>query len=75
MTFRGARRHSLFDIRDCAVATSWAIERVEGSSFPCGESCKQASSATRGRKEHFCDRHHIASATAALRGFEMFGGL
>jgi len=36
MTFRGARRHSLFDIRDCAVATSWAIERVEGSSFPCG---------------------------------------
>src|SRR6516225_2339898 len=25
-------------------------------------SCKQASSATRGKKEHFCDRYHIANA-------------
>src|SRR5262247_1781739 len=29
-------------------------------------SCGRISSATRGRKAHFCDRHHIASATAGL---------
>src|SRR5262245_2388219 len=29
-------------------------------------SCRRISSATRGRKAHFCDRHHIASATAGL---------
>ena len=36
-------------------------------------SCKQASSATRGKKEHFCDRYHIANATAALLTPRMFG--
>jgi len=29
-------------------------------------SCRRRSSATLGKKAHFCDRHHIASATAAL---------
>ena len=29
-------------------------------------SFRRISSATRGKKAHFCDRHHIASATAAL---------
>src|SRR5262249_48848073 len=28
--------------------------------------CRRISSATLGKKAHFCDRHHIASATAAL---------
>jgi hypothetical protein len=29
-------------------------------------SCRRISSATLGQKAHFCDRHHIAGATAAL---------
>jgi hypothetical protein len=29
-------------------------------------SCRRRSSATLGKKAHFCDRHHIAGATAAL---------
>src|SRR5262245_60001405 len=29
-------------------------------------SCRRTSSATLGKKAHFCDRHHIASATAGL---------
>jgi hypothetical protein len=28
--------------------------------------CRRISSATLGKKAHFCDRHHIAGATAAL---------
>src|SRR6516165_6138882 len=33
---------------------------------PAGRSCRRISSATLGKKAHFCDRHHIAGATAAL---------
>src|SRR5262249_28051521 len=29
-------------------------------------SCRRIPSATPGKKAHFCDRHHIAGATAAL---------
>jgi hypothetical protein len=41
-------------------------------------SCRRISSATLGRKAHFCDRHHIARATAALvshssTGYRMCG--
>jgi len=33
---------------------------------PAWLSCQRISSATLGKKAHFCDRHHIAGATAAL---------
>jgi hypothetical protein len=33
---------------------------------PAWRSCWRISSATPGKKAHFCDRHHIASATAAV---------
>src|SRR6516164_11780243 len=33
---------------------------------PAWRSCRRISSATLGKKAHFCDRHHIAGATAAL---------
>jgi|SRR6516162_7102647 hypothetical protein len=33
---------------------------------PAWRSCRRISSATPGKKAHFCDRHHIAGATAAL---------
>ena len=40
--------------------------------------CRRISSATLGKKAHFCDRHHIAGATAALvrrssTGYRMCG--
>jgi len=61
---------------DCA----WACHarsnvRAELSRSVEERSRKQASSATRGKKEHFCDRYHIASATAALGGAECSGGV
>jgi hypothetical protein len=35
----------------------------------------RACSATRGKKEHLCNRYHIANARAALASPRMFGGL
>jgi len=57
------------------VATSYARSNVRAG-LPLAEerSCKRTSSATRGKKEHFCDRHHIASAAGALADPECSGG-
>src|SRR5262245_43239979 len=54
--------------RTAHVTRSRTSASVEERSY------KQASSATRGNKEHFCDRYHIANATAALLTPRMFGG-
>ena len=66
---RRAGRHSLSDHQGTAhVIRSRTSASVEE------RSCKQASSATRGKKELLCDRYHIANATAALVTPRMFGG-
>jgi hypothetical protein len=54
--------------------TAHVTTRSRASASVGERSCTQASSATRGKKEHLCDRYHIANATAALATPRMFGG-
>jgi hypothetical protein len=48
------------------LGAKWTSPKDGVRSVLAWRSCRPISSATLGKKAHFCDRHHIASATAAL---------